>query len=158
MSGLPQTQDVALESPVIDARVIPLTIHVGFDHGEHTDRTFGPVYFYSPLVSGTAQVIRVRTGSKVVFVNDDTSGIPHTASGFGPTSFPAQFDNKSGMRRAGTTINSSLTWSTGTLLHGQRSQTFTIGARGHYFFGCAFHYTTRPTAVNGSMGDVIVSM
>jgi len=148
-----QSQDT-----IIDATITPLVIHIGFEHGEHTDRTFGPVYFYSPLRTGTAEVIRVRTGSKLVFVNDDPNRVDHTASGFGPRAFPLTFDNNSGMHRSGSTINSTLTWSTGTLVPGAHSQVFTIGPRGHYFFGCAFHYTTKPTTTNGSMGDVIVSM
>ena len=155
---LPTTPDGVVDATSLDLTVTPLVIHVGFDHPEHTDATLGPVYFYSPSKTGTAQVIRVRHGSKLMFLNDDTSGAPHTASGFGPTAFPSHFDNTSGMRRSGATINSTLTWSTGTLLHGAKSQVFTVGAVGHYFFGCAFHYTTKPTKTNMSMGDVIVSM
>lgn len=155
---MPLTPDAVSESPIIDATVTPLTIHIGFNHAEHTDPVFGPVYFYSPTFIGTAQVIRVLHGSKVVFLNDDPSGIPHTASGLGPTAFPIRFDNTSGTRRNGITVNGLLSWSSGTLFHGQHSQVFTIGLRGHYFFGCAFHYTTKPTRTNRSMGDVIVSM
>ena len=156
-SALPLTRVAAPQAAAIDATTTPLVIHVGFDHPEHTDPTFGAVYFYSPLVKGNAQVIRVVHGSKLVFLNDDTSGASHTASGFGPTAFPSRFDNKSGFTPSGTTINGSLTWSSGTLKHGAKSQVFTIGPPGHYFFGCNFHYTTRPTKTNGSMGDVIVS-
>ena len=107
---------------------------------------------------GHAQVFRVVHGSKVQFINDDSSGKSHTASGLGSAAFPRAFDNRSGLRRSGTTVNGLLTWSTGTMNHGQKSQVLTIGSVGHYFFGCAFHYTTKPTTTNKSMGDVIVSM
>ena len=152
----PQTAQGLLAGAI--ATPTPLLIHVGFNHPEHTDTTFGPVYFYSPTLSGHAQVIRVRHGSKVQFVNDDPSFAQHTASGLGSTAFPRSFDNTSGIRRSGITVNASLTWSTGTISHGQKSQIFTIGPVGHYFFGCRFHYTTKPTSTNRSMGDVIVSM
>jgi plastocyanin len=136
----------------------PQLIHVGFDLAEHTDATFGPVYFYSTVLNGMAQVIRVTHGSKVVFVNDDPSGTPHTASGFGSGGFPSSFNNSSGFTQNGTTIDGSTTWSTGTLNRGQMSQVFTVGPAGTYYFGCNFHYTTAPTASNSSMGDVLVSM
>jgi plastocyanin len=136
----------------------PQVIHVGFELAEHTDVQFGPVYFYSTILNNMAQVIRVPHGSKVVFLNDDPSGTPHTASGLGSNGFPMQFDNSSGFNQHGTTIDSSTTWSTGTLTHGQMSQVFTVGPAGNYYFGCAFHYLTVPTASNNSMGDVIVSM
>jgi len=116
------------------------------------------VYFYSTMLNNMAQVIHVIHGTKVVFVNDDTSGIPHTASGFGSSGFPAAFNNSSGFTQHGTTIDASTTWSTGTLNSGQMSQVFTVGAPGTYYFGCNFHYTTTPTASNNSMGDVLVSM
>jgi plastocyanin len=132
-------------------------IHIGFELAEKTDPTYGPVYFYSTLLNNSAQVIRVKAGSHIVFVNDDPSSTPHTASGFGMSGFPNAFDNSSGFNRAGSTINGSLTWSTGSLLPGQRSQVFTVGPPGVYYFGCGYHYSTKPTTTNGSMGDVLVS-
>lgn len=136
----------------------PQVIHIGFELLEHTDPTFGPVYFYSTMLNNMAQVIHVMHGSKVVFINDDTSGAPHTASGFGSSGFPAAFNNSSGFTQHGTTIDSSTTWSTGTLNMGQMSQVFTVGNPGTYYFGCNFHYSTVPTTSNNSMGDVLVSM
>lgn len=136
----------------------PQVIHIGFELAEHTDAQFGPVYFYSTVLNGMASVVRVPHGSKVVFLNDDPNNTQHTASGFGSAGFPASFDNTSGFNQHGTTIDGSTSWSTGTLNPGQMSQVFTVGAAGTYYFGCAFHYFTVPTANNGSMGDVIVSM
>jgi plastocyanin len=92
----------------------------------------------------------------VVFLNDSNPQSPHTASGLG-SSFPAQFDNKSGFTQSGSTIDGSLTWSTGTLNPGQMSQNFTVGPPGVYYFGCNYHYIGIPSPSNGSMGDVIVS-
>jgi hypothetical protein len=154
---LPVSSDGVVDATHVDLTTTPLVIHVGFDHTEHTDPTFGPVWYYSPKLTGSALVVKVLHGSKVVFLNDDPSGATHTASGLGPKAFPLSFDNSSGIHRSGTTVNGTLTWSTGALTHGTKSQIFTVGAIGHYFFGCAFHYTTKPTTTNGSMGDVLVS-
>src|SRR5579872_3851705 len=125
--ALPVSSDGVVDATSLDFTTTPLVIHIGFNHSEHTDPTFGPVYFYSPTVTGNAQVIRVLHGSKVVFLNDDPSNTEHTASGFGSVAFPKSFDNTSGTRRSGTTINASLTWSTGGLVHGAKSQVFTVG-------------------------------
>jgi len=93
----------------------------------------------------------LKVGAEVVFVNDDPSGSPHTASGLGVSGFPATFANTSATTRSGTAIDSGLTWSTGTLSAGQQSQTFTIPAAGTYYFGCAFHYASN------TMRDVLVA-
>ncbi|MGP6159537.1 MAG: hypothetical protein ACLPYS_18850 [Vulcanimicrobiaceae bacterium] len=135
----------------------PQLIHIGFNHAETTDATFGPVYFYSTAASGPAQVIRVAVGSQLIFVNDDPSGVSHTASGFGTGGFPASFDNTSRFTQAGSAVDGGTTWSTGSLSGGQRSQVLTVPAAGTYYFGCGYHYTTVPTASNGSMGDVLVA-
>jgi plastocyanin len=135
----------------------PQVIHVGFNHTETTDATLGPVYFYAMVASGPAQVIRVKTGSQVVFTNDDPSGVTHTAGGFGSASFPVSFDNSNRHTQAGTAIDGGTTWSTGDLSPGQTSQAFTIPAAGTYYFGCGFHYTTVPTTTNSSMGDILVA-
>lgn len=147
-----------MPTPVPTPTAAPQVIHLGFELAENTDPTFGPVYFYSTMLNNMAQVIRVMHGSKVVFVNDDPNTIPHTASGFGSSGFPNSFNNSSGFNKNGTTIDSSTTWSTGTLNAGQSSQVFTVGPPGTYYFGCNFHYSTKPTASNDSMGDVLVSM
>ena len=136
----------------------PQVIHIGFDLAEHTDPQFGVVYYYSTMLNGMAQVIRVTHGSQVVFLNDDPGGSPHTASGLGMGGFPAAFDNTSGFNAQGNTIDGSLTWSTGTLNHGQMSSPFTVGSPGTYYFGCAFHYAGVPSMQVPSMGDVLVSM
>lgn len=156
LAPTPAPTQMPTPAPSPTASAAPQVIHVGFQLGENTDPTFGPVYFYSTVTM--AQVIHVTHGSRVVFVNDDTSGIPHTASGFGTSGFPAAFDNSSGFTQHGTTIDSSTTWSSGTLNPGQSSQVFTVGPPGTYYFGCNFHYTTKPTTSNNSMGDVLVSM
>lgn len=131
---------------------------MGFYLGEKTDPTYGAIYYYAPLVAGTAQIITVRSGSEVVFLNDDPlTGIQHTASGLGTGGFPATFTNTSGFTKAGASINGSLTWSTGTLNQRQRSQVFTVGPPGVYYFGCAFHFAGMPTSNFSSMADVIVS-
>jgi len=101
--------------------------------------------------SGTAAVIKVAAGSQVVFLNDDT-GSPHTGSGLGTGPFPASFDNTSGTTASGSTIDGSLTWSTGTLVQGAMSNVFTVGPPGAYYFGCAYHYNA------DHMRDVLVSM
>ena len=136
----------------------PQVIHIGFELAEHTDAQFGAVYFYSTMLNNMASVVHVQHGSKVVFLNDDPSQTPHTASGFGSGGFPAMFDNSSGFTQHGSTLDGSTTWSTGTLNPGQMSQVFKVGAVGTYYFGCAFHYAGIPTANNNSMGDVVVSM
>jgi plastocyanin len=153
-SSVPSTAPSTPPSTAPSAQ--PQLIHVGFNHAETTDATFGPVYFYSSAASGPAQVIRVATGSRLMFVNDDPSGVPHTASGLG-AAFPASFDNTSRFTQAGTAIDGGTTWSTGSLSSGQSSQVLTVPAAGTYFFGCGYHYTTVPTSSNGSMGDVLVA-
>lgn len=134
----------------------PQVIHIGFELAEKTDPLYGPVYFYSTVLGNSAQVIQAKAGSQVVFVNDDPIHTSHTASGLG-TAFPKSFDNLSDFTQAGTKLDGSLTWSTGSLLPGQHSQVFTVGPPGLYYFGCGYHYTTKPTKTNGSMGDLVVS-
>jgi len=137
----------------------PQVVFAGFDLKEHTDPKFGAVYFYSPTRDNQANVVMVKAGSQIVFQHDgNPNNQPHTASGLGSSGFPQFFDNTSGTTRSGTTIDSSLTWSTGTLNPGQFSQVFTVGPPGVYYFGCAFHYIGPPTPSFASMGDVIVSM
>jgi plastocyanin len=133
----------------------PQVVHIAFAFGETTDPTYGPVYFYSPN-GKSAAVVKVKSGSQLVFQNDESGSTQHTASGLG-TKFPPSFDNSSGFTQSGTTIDGGTTWSTGTLNPGQLSQVFTIGPPGVYYFGCAFHYFQPPNASNGSMGDVLVS-
>ena len=135
----------------------PQVIHIGFELAEHTDPKYGPVYFYSLTLDKQANVIMVKSGSQIVFLNDGTPATQHTGSGLG-TSFPPSFDNSSGFTQSGSVIDGSTTWSTGTLNPGQMSQVFTVGAKGVYYFGCAYHYFQPPTPSNGSMGDVLVSM
>jgi plastocyanin len=132
-------------------------VHIGFNLAENTDKQYGPVYFYSLIPGNKAHVVRVKAGSQLVFLNDGTPATQHTGSGLG-TSWPSSFDNTSGMTRSGTTIDASLTWSTGTLNPGEMSQVFTVGSPGVYYFGCFFHYFQPPTVSNGSMGDIVVSM
>jgi plastocyanin len=132
-------------------------IHIGFELGEHTDPNFGPIWFYSTNTN-QAQVITAMHGTQAQFINDDPSQTPHTASGLGTGPFPASFDNVNGFnKQSGTTIDGSLTWSSGSLSFGQKSQVFTVGPPGHYYFGCNYHYTVPPTQNNQSMGDVLVS-
>jgi plastocyanin len=154
-TGVPSTAPSV--APSVAPTAQPQQIHVGFNHAETTDPTFGPVYFYSTAASGPAQVIRVAVGSQLVFVNDDPSGVAHTASGFGSGGFPASFDNGSRFTRAGAAVDGGTTWSTGSLSSGQSSQVLTVPAAGTYYFGCGYHYTTVPTSTNGSMGDVLVA-
>ncbi len=127
------------------------TVHVGFELEDITDPTFGQVAYYALQPGSSAQIIRVAAGSQIVFVNDDPSGNPHTASGFGTGGFPASFNNTSGPTQSGASIDGGLTWSTGTLTQGQRSQVFTIPTPGTYYFGCAFHYGSN------QMRDVVVA-
>jgi len=136
-------------TPTASPTAQPQVIHVGFQHTATTDPTFGMIAFYSPG-AGAAAIITVVHGSQVVFLNDG-AGVPHTGSGLGTGPFPAGFDNTSGTTQSGTTIDGSLTWSTGTLTPGSMSQVFTVGAPGDYFFGCFFHY------VSNGMRDVLVS-
>src|SRR5579871_3301124 len=136
----------------------PLVIHIGFQFGETTDPTYGPVWYYSPN-DIAAGVVFVQHGSQVVFENDQpaSSNVQHTAGGFGSGGFPSYDDNQNPFTQTGTTIDSTLTWSTGILNPGQQSQVFTVGSPGTYYFGCAFHYGGVPTQTNQSMGDVLVS-
>lgn len=144
-------------TPTASPTAQPQVVHMGFELGENTDPTFGPVWFYSPTLDNKANVVRVVHGSKLVFLNDGTPTTKHTAGGFGSSGFPATNDNQNQFTQFGNTIDSSLTWSTGILNPGQMSQVFTVGAPGNYFFGCGFHYNGVPTVSNQSMGDVIVS-
>ena len=145
-TNTPTNSPTASPTPVQSAQ--PQVVHVGFNHTQTTDPTFGAVAFYSPN-SGSAAVVRVAANSQVVFLNDG-SGAPHTASGLGSGGFPSSFDNSSGATASGTTINSGTTWSTGTLNPGQQSSAFSVPA-GTYYFGCFYHYDS------SQMRDVIVS-
>jgi plastocyanin len=138
----------------------PQLVHIGFELKEHTDPKYGPVYYYSPTLDNQANVVFVKAGSTLQFINDSPASLAtqHTASGLGSKGFPSMFDNTSAFTQAGTAVDSSLTWSTGTLNPGQTSQVFTVSKRGVYYFGCAYHYFQPPTVSNGSMGDVIVAM
>jgi plastocyanin len=135
----------------------PQVVHIGFELND-APSSFGTVSYYSPTVTPPkAAIVTVKAGSRLVFLNDGGSHgatpSPHTASGLGTSGFPPHFDNTSGMTQSGTTIDSSLTWSTGTLSDGPSSfsQVFTVGPPGNYFFGCAFHFDS------DNMRDVIVS-
>jgi plastocyanin len=129
-----------------------ITVHIGFNHAQITDPTYGNVAFYALSASDpNAQVIDTSVGAEVTFLNDDPSQSEHTASGLGSSGFPGSFDNSSGFTSSGTQIDGGLTWSTGTLNHNGRSQVFTIPAAGTYYFGCAFHYDS------SGMRDVIVA-
>lgn len=143
-------------SPSATPTAQPQVVHIGFELTEHTDPTFGPVWYYSPTLDNLANVIHVAAGSQLVFL-EDGSGAPHTAGGFGSSGFPPSNDNQNQFNRFGTVIDGSRTWSTGILNHGQMSQAFTVGPPGIYYFGCGFHYTVPPSQTNQSMGDVIVS-
>lgn len=135
----------------------PQVIHIGFELGEFTDPTYGPVWYYGMTPGNVAQVVVVKSGSQVVFLNDGTPQSPHTAGGFGSSGFPAFNDNQNQFTQNGSVIDSSLTWSTGSLNPGQMSQVFTVGPPGVYYFGCGYHYISPPTQTNQSMGDVLVS-
>jgi plastocyanin len=136
---------------VVPTTAAATTVHVGFELDDITDPTFGQVAYYALSLGTSAQIIRVPVGAQITFVNDDPRNTPHTASGLGTSGFPASFTNTSGTNQSGTSIDGGLTWSTGTLTPGARSQTFTISAPGTYYFGCAFHYAS------DSMRDVIVA-
>jgi plastocyanin len=135
-------------APTTPPTANPQVIHIGFHLGSSNDPKFGAINFYS--TGSKAQVITEKAGAQVVFLNDD-GGPPHTGSGLGTGGFPAHFNNTSGATASGTTIDGSLTWSTGALNNGQMSQVLTVGPPGAYFFGCAFHYDSN------QMRDVIVS-
>jgi plastocyanin len=139
-------------TPVPNAQVV----RISFELHESTDPTYGPVWFFAPSGATSAQVIRVKSGSLVVFQHDDNDP-PHTASGLGSSGFPSAFDNSSGTTQSGATIDGSTTWSTGSLVGPAMSQVFTIGPPGVYYFGCAYHYAGVPTSTNMSMGDVLVA-
>jgi plastocyanin len=141
-----QQPDAVAEALVGDPAKV---IYVGFGHKALPKSKFGAVAFYAPTTGATA-VIYVKSGSKVSFLNDDSTR--HTASGLGAGGFPKSFDNTSGVNQVGKVINSSLTWSTGSLNPGQTSVVLTVGAKGTYYFGCYFHYRVDP-----AMRDVIVS-
>ncbi len=163
-TATPTVNPSATPSPVPTPTVkptatpVPQIIHIGFQLGETTDPTYGPIWYYGQN-DKQAAVIMVASGSQVIFENDQpaSSGIQHTAGGFGSSGFPQNNDNMSPFTQAGSTIDSSLTWSTGILNPGQQSQVFTIGAPGVYYFGCGFHYAGVPTKSNESMGDVLVA-
>lgn len=125
-------------------------IYVGFGQKALSKSKYGPIAFYGTTKKGTTNVITVAANSKVSFLNDDTTR--HTASGLGSDGFPASFDNTSGLSQVGKVINSSLTWSTGSISPNQTSIVFTVGKKGTYYFGCYFHYRVDP-----AMRDVLVS-
>ncbi len=148
----------ATPTPIPTPTAQPQLVHIGFELLENTDKTYGPVWYYSPTLGHLANVVRVAHGSQIVFINDGKNPTSqHTAAGLG-TSFPPSFDNSNRFTQSGTVIDSSLTWSTGTLNPGGgMSQVFTVGPPGVYYFGCGFHYAGPPTQNNESMGDVLVS-
>jgi plastocyanin len=148
-TATPTTAPTVTPTAAPTATAQPQEIHVGFNHAGTTDPVFGAIAFYAPN-TGAAAIITVMHGSQVVFTNDG-SGVPHTGSGLGTGGFPASFDNSGGTTPTGTTIDSSLTWSTGTLEPGASSQVFTVGPAGDYYFGCFFHYNS------DAMRDVLVS-
>jgi plastocyanin len=139
--------------PTPTATAQPQVVRVGFGHSAITDPTFGMVQFYSTGATATsaANVVTVVHGSKIVFTNDSSGVIQHTASGLGSTGFPGSFDNTGGPTATGTTIDSGTTWSSGAMNSGSSSGVFTVGPAGNYFFGCFFHYN------DAAMRDVIVS-
>jgi plastocyanin len=152
-SAGPTTKPTGNPSPTAKPTKAPqITIHIGFNHAQVDDPTFGNVAFYALGANDpNAEVVQTSVGAQVTFLNDDPSQSPHTGSGLGSTGFPGSFDNSSGFTQAGTAIDGGTTWSTGTLGHGQRSQVFTIPSAGTYYFGCAFHYDS------SGMRDVIVA-
>jgi plastocyanin len=155
MQTLPQSlaarPDSAAMAPAPAATSTPLIVYVGFRPSLKTTQ-YGTVADYTKLSKAKAatEVIYTVVGKSLVFENNDTTN--HTASGLGSKSFPASFDNTSGINRVGSEINSSLTWATGTLSPHEKSQVFTVGPVGTYYFGCYFHYHVTP-----NMRDVIIS-
>ncbi len=128
-----------------------VTVHIGFNHAKNQSQ-FGDISFYAPDFNDpNAEVIVVKVGGKVTFLNDDPSGTPHTASGLGSNGFPKKFDNMNGPVQFGTQIDGGLTWSSGQLNNGQSSQTFTVPVAGTYYFGCYFHFDSN------QMRDVVVA-
>jgi plastocyanin len=156
-SPSPRPSRAPSPTPAPTASSSPQVIHIGFELDEFTDPTYGPVWYYALTPGNRAQVVVVKSGSQVVFLNDGPPSTQHTAGGFGTSGFPANNDNENPFTQTGSTIDSSLTWSTGTLNPGQSSQVFTVGPPGAYYFGCGFHYAGPPTSTNESMGDVLVS-
>ncbi len=127
-------------------------MYVGFQYAAVTNATYGELGYYAALADATeAAPLSFKSGSKVVFDNDDAYSSPHTASGLGTSGFPSFFDNTSGATASGTAIDGGTTWSTGNLNAGQTSSVFTLGPPGTYYFGCAYHYARQ------GMEDVIVS-
>jgi plastocyanin len=154
VTPMPTATPAPTPTPVPTAQ--PQVIRISFELHETTDPTYGPVWFYGPQGATNAQVVRVKSGSKLVFAHDGNDP-PHTASGLGSSGFPSAFDNSSGTTQSGSTIDGSTTWSTGSLVGSVNSQVFTVGPPGAYYFGCAYHYAGVPTSTNMSMGDVLVS-
>lgn len=150
----PTSTPTAPPTPTPTPAATPLLIHIGFQYGEFTDPKYGAVYFYT--AHSHAEVIQATHGQTAQFLNDDMFGTMHTASGLG-TSFPKNFDNQNGKAQAGSVLDGGTTWSTGSLNPGTKSQVFTIGPPGTYYFGCAYHYSVPPNPNNSSMGDVLVS-
>jgi len=127
-------------------------VYIGFQYAAVDNATYGEIGFYAALAAATQSApLSFKSGSQLVFDNDDEYFTPHTASGLGSSGFPAYFDNTSGATPSGSTINSGKTWSTGNLNSGQSSAAFTLGPPGTYYFGCTYHYTQQ------NMRDVIVS-
>ncbi len=125
---------------------------MGFQYVPATAAPYGEIAYYAPLKSDPHAVpLSFKAGSKIVFLNDDSFGVKHTASGLGTTDFPPIFTNTAGFARSGNVIDGGRGWSTGSLLAGRLSQVFTLGPPATYYFGCAYHYEK-----NG-MRDVIVS-
>ena len=132
-----------------------MLIHIGMKYGAADDPKYGYIDFYTNAAH--AQVIQATHGQTVQFIQDDSPANFHTASGLGTGGFPSSFNNSSGLNQSGSVIDGGTTWSTGGLQQGQKSQVFTVGPVGVYYFGCAVHYSGKPSQANPSMGDVLVS-
>jgi hypothetical protein len=103
-SAGPTTKPTGNPSPTAKPTKAPqITIHIGFNHAQVDDPTFGNVAFYALGANDpNAEVVQTSVGAQVTFLNDDPSQSPHTGSGLGSTGFPGSFDNSSGFTQAGT--------------------------------------------------------
>ena len=64
-------------SPSATPTAQPQVVHIGFELTEHTDPTFGPVWYYSPTLDNLANVIHVAAGSQARVSRRRERSAPH---------------------------------------------------------------------------------
>jgi plastocyanin len=119
-----------------------VTVAISLINYPDMSSAYGMVGGFSPAL------VVVASGTVVQFHNQD--GFDHTASGIPGSSFPGGTPIPfSALTPSGSDV-SQAGWSTGLLVGGSYSRTFTTSTVGQYLFGCYYHYSS------GMRGVIIV--